>query len=74
MDAPDVAMAKTRATHLEVIKSAVSLASKRSFDHLLYVGDLLLPEDVFRGKSGARKKLVQAVVSEATTERLGKRK
>jgi diadenylate cyclase len=58
-------MAKTRATHLEIIKSAVALASKRSFDHLLYVGDLLLPEDVFRGKSTARKKLVQAVVSEA---------
>src|SRR5512140_810449 len=58
-------MAKTRATHLELIKSAVALASKRNFDHLLYVGDLLLPEEVFRGKSGARKKLVQAVVSEA---------
>ena len=58
-------MAKAQATHLELIKSAVALASKRSFDHLLYVGDLLLPEDVFRGKSGARKKLVQAVVSEA---------
>ena len=58
-------MAKTHATHLEIIKAAVGLASKRSFDHLLYVGDLLLPEEVFRGKSGARKKLVQAVVSEA---------
>jgi diadenylate cyclase len=58
-------MAKTRTTHLEIIKAAVSLASKRSFDHLLYVGDLLLPEEVFRGKSGARKKLIQAVVSEA---------
>jgi diadenylate cyclase len=58
-------MAKTRATHLEIIKSAVALASKRGFDHLLYVGDLPLPEEVFRGKSGARKKLVQAVVSEA---------
>jgi diadenylate cyclase len=58
-------MAKTRVTHLEVIKSAVGLASKRSFDHLLYIGDLLLPEEVFRGKSGARKKLAQAVVSEA---------
>ncbi|MBN2574748.1 MAG: diadenylate cyclase [Deltaproteobacteria bacterium] len=58
-------MAKTRATHIEVIKSAVALASKRSFDHLLYVGDLLLPEEVFRGKATARKKLVQAVVSPA---------
>ena len=53
-------MAKAQATHLELIKSAIALASKRNFDHLLYVGDLLLPEEVFRGKSGARKKLVQA--------------
>jgi diadenylate cyclase len=58
-------MPKSQPTHIEIIKSAVSLASKRSFDHLLYVGDILLPEDVFRGKSSARKKLVQAVVSEA---------
>jgi diadenylate cyclase len=58
-------MAKTRTTHIEIIKSAIGLAAKRSFDHLLYVGDMLLPEEVFRGKSGARKKLVQAVVSEA---------
>ncbi len=58
-------MAKAQSSHIELIKSAVALASKRNFDHLLYVGDLLLPEDAFRGKSGARKKLVQAVVSEA---------
>jgi diadenylate cyclase len=58
-------MPKSQASHIELIKSAVSLASKRSFDHLLYVGDMPLPEEVFRGKSGARKKLVQAVVSEA---------
>lgn len=58
-------MAKTSNLHNDLIKAAVSLASKRTFDHLLYVGDLLLPEEVFRGRSGARKKLVQAVVSEA---------
>ena len=58
-------MPKAQASHIELMKSAVALASKRSFDHLLYVGDLLLPEDVFRGKASARKKLVQAVVSEA---------
>jgi DNA integrity scanning protein DisA with diadenylate cyclase activity len=58
-------MAKMSQNHLELIKVAVSLAQKRTFDHLLYVGDLLLPEDAFRGKSRARKKLVQAVVSEA---------
>jgi diadenylate cyclase len=58
-------MAKTSNYHIELIKAAVSLASKRTFDHLLYVGDMLLPEEVFRGKSVAKKKLIQAVVSEA---------
>ena len=58
-------MAKLSQNHLELIKVAVSLAQKRTFDHLLYVGDILLPEEVFRGKPRARKKLVQAVVSEA---------
>lgn len=58
-------MAKTSNNHLELIKAAVALVSKKTFDHLLYVGDLLLPEEAFRGKAMARKKLVQAVVSEA---------
>jgi diadenylate cyclase len=58
-------MAKQSQNHLEFIKVAVSLAQKRTFDHLLYVGDLPLPEEIFRGKPRARKKLVQAVVSEA---------
>jgi hypothetical protein len=58
-------MAKLSQNHLELIKVAVSLAQKRTFDHLLYVGDIPLPEEVFRGKPRARKKLVQAVVSEA---------
>jgi DNA integrity scanning protein DisA with diadenylate cyclase activity len=57
-------MAKTPTgkTQLDVIKAAVSLASKPNVDHLLYVGDLPLPEEVFRGKPRARKKLAQAVV------------
>jgi DNA integrity scanning protein DisA with diadenylate cyclase activity len=50
---------------LDIAKAAVALASKPGIDHLLYVGDLPLPEDVFRGKPRARKKLVQAVVSES---------
>ena len=58
-------MAKPSQNHMELIKVAVSLAQKRTFDHLLYVGDIPLPEEVFRGKSRARKKLAQAVVSEA---------
>jgi hypothetical protein len=37
-------------------------------DHLLYVGDLPLPEETFRGKPRARKKLVQAVVGVSQRE------
>ena len=57
-------MAKTATgkTQLEIIRAAVALANKPSVDHLLYVGDLPLPEEMFRGKPRARKKLVQAVV------------
>ena len=57
-------MAKTPTgkAQLDVIKAAIALASKPHIDHLLYVGDLPLPEEVFRGKPRARKKLVQAVV------------
>jgi diadenylate cyclase len=57
-------MAKTpTATQTEIIRAAIALCSKPSVDHLLYVGDLLIPEEMFRGKPKARKKLVQAVVS-----------
>ena len=49
-------MAKTpTATQHEIIRAAVSLATKSSVDHLLYVGDLPLPEETFRGKPRARK-------------------
>jgi diadenylate cyclase len=59
-------MAKTpTATETDIIRAAVALIRKPSVDHLLYVGDRLLPDDVFRGKPSARKKLVQAVVSPA---------
>jgi diadenylate cyclase len=57
-------MAKTpTGTQTEIIRAAISLASKAGVNHLLYVGDLLLPEEAFRGKPRARKRLVQAVVS-----------
>jgi DNA integrity scanning protein DisA with diadenylate cyclase activity len=58
-------MARPTTSQTELIKSALVLASKRSFDHLLYIGDLPLPDEAFRGKPKAKKKLVQAVVSEA---------
>ena len=58
-------MARATVNQLEIIRAALALASKRSIDHLLYIGDLPLPDETFRGKPRARKKLVQAVVSEA---------
>jgi len=59
-------MAKTpTATETDIIKAAIALIRKPSIDHLLYVGDRLLPDEVFRGKPAARRKLVQAVVSPA---------
>jgi DNA integrity scanning protein DisA with diadenylate cyclase activity len=51
------------AIQVETIKAAVALASKPAFHHLLHVGDLQLPEEVFRGHPKARKKLAQAVTS-----------
>jgi len=57
-------MAKTpTTTQIEIIRAAIGLMAKPNVDHLLYVGDLLLPDEVFRGKPKARKRLVQAVVS-----------
>jgi DNA integrity scanning protein DisA with diadenylate cyclase activity len=56
------------ATHTDIIRAAVGLASKASVDHLLYVGDLPLPDDVFRGHGRARKKLAQAVVGPSQRE------
>ena len=62
-------MAKTpTATQHEIIRAAVALASKSTVHHLLYVGDLPLPEETFRGKPRARKKLVQAVVGVSQRE------
>ena len=62
-------MAKTpTATQHEIIRAAVALATKSSVDHLLYVGDMPLPEETFRGKPRARKKLVQAVVGVSQRE------
>lgn len=48
----------------EFLRAASALAAKKEFDHLLYIGDLPLPEDLVKNKSTARKKLVQAVTSE----------
>lgn len=64
-------MPRAPSSQIELIKSALALASKRMFDHLLYIGDLPLPDEAFRGKPKARKKLAQAVVSEAQRSIIG---
>ncbi len=62
-------MAKSpTAIHTDIIRAAVALASKSSVDHLLYVGDVPLPDEVFRGHARARKKLAQAVVGPSQRE------
>jgi diadenylate cyclase len=64
-------MAKTPSTtQTEIIRAAIALATKSHVDHLLYVGDLPLPEESFRGKPSARKKLIQAVVGASQREML----
>lgn len=49
----------------EFLRAAASIVTKKEFDHVLYIGDLPLPSDVVKIKSIARRKLVQAVTSEA---------
>jgi diadenylate cyclase len=53
------------ALQADVIRSALALAARPTVDHFLYVGDLPLPEELFRGKPQARKRMVQAIVSES---------
>lgn len=53
------------AIQIELLRAAAALAGKPEFRHLLYIGDLPLPEELVRPKSAARRKLVQAVTSDA---------
>lgn len=48
----------------ELILAACAMAAKKEIDHLLYIGDLPLSEELVKARSTARKKLVQAVASE----------
>jgi diadenylate cyclase len=59
-----IVMAKrTTSVHLETIRAAVAMATRPVFDHLLYVGDQQIPEELFRGRPSARRKLAQAVAN-----------
>ena len=53
------------AVQTELVRAACAMVAKKEFHHLLYLGDLPLPEELVKAKSTARKKLVQAVASEA---------
>ena len=55
----------TNKAQAELIRAAGSLANKKEIDHLLYIGDLPLPEELIKAKSPARRKMVQAVTSES---------
>ncbi len=48
----------------EMVVAACGIAAKKEIDHLLYIGDLPLSEELVKARSTARKKLVQAVASE----------
>ena len=61
-------MEKISAVQAELIRAACAMAAKKEFSHLLYVGDLPLPEDLVKAKSMARKKLVQAVASDVQVQ------
>jgi diadenylate cyclase len=54
---------RTTSVHLETIRAAVAMATRPVFNHLLYVGDQQIPEELFRGRPSARRKLAQAVAS-----------
>jgi DNA integrity scanning protein DisA with diadenylate cyclase activity len=57
-------MGKARASiHVETMKAAISMAGKAAVDHLLYVGDQPIPEELFKGHPKSRKKMAQAVAS-----------
>jgi hypothetical protein len=56
---------KLTTVQAELIRAACSIVAKKEFDHLLYIGDLPLSEDMVKVKSTARRKMVQAVASDA---------
>jgi DNA integrity scanning protein DisA with diadenylate cyclase activity len=55
---------KPTAQQNDLLRSAIALCGKRSFDRLLYIGDLSIEDYVQRAR-GVKKKLVQAVTTEA---------
>ena len=63
-----MALDKISVVEAELLRAAAAMATKKEFDHLLYIGDLPLPEDIIKAKSTARRKLVQAVTSETQRE------
>lgn len=50
---------------LALIRAGGTLAAKKEVDHLLFISDLPLSDEMIKARSPARKKLVQAVTSES---------
>jgi diadenylate cyclase len=58
-------MPRAPSLQAEFMRVAIQLAAHRSVDHILYVCDLPLAEEVIPERSRARRKLVQGVTTEA---------
>jgi len=58
-------MVKGRPLQSELLRMALQLATDKALDHILYVCDIPLADDVLPERSRVRKKLVQAVTTEA---------
>lgn len=57
-------MERFNSVQMELLRASVAMIAKRDFDHLLYISDLPLSDEIVRIKGVAKKKLVQAVSSE----------
>ncbi|PZR16006.1 MAG: hypothetical protein DI536_06815 [Archangium gephyra] len=66
-------MSETNRLDREFLKSALTLASQADVDHLLVIGDTVIPPADLRGRK-CRKKLIYAVTSQALGQELVQKK
>lgn len=66
-------MSETNRLDREFLKSALTLASQADVDHLLVIGDTVIPPSDLRGRK-CRKKLIYAVTSQALGQELVQKK
>lgn len=58
-------MARRTTSQMDLLRAGLELGARKSFDHVLYIGDMPLPEDLIVESASLRKKLVQAVTNDA---------